>query len=482
MLRGALTIICAVSLAWVPATAQEATAPASWSASPWQSDLAAIRAALLTKYANLDWLRTVRAVDLDAVFAQADAAIETAGSDDAARRIIDRMLARFKDGHVQVDWSNPTSQSGNGENSTQLCSSIGFTDRPGVAVGVTLPGFRPLPWDGIFAAGTVTTDEGTAGLLRISEFQPHGTPALCHEVARALAIAEDKPFDEACQDRLLTEIYVRYTRRFADRIGALRDAGATTLIIDLTDNGGGSEWAEAAARMVAPGLLISERLAFVRGEHWARHWRELASDLKSALAKADREGLDRLRQWIEQAETNEREAMRRCEGGTCNWLGEGGHATGLVGGASAKAFRGKPWGPLVLSPAQYEYADGQWDGPLIVLVNDETWSAAEEFAALLQDNRAALIVGARTGGAGCGHTNGGTPTTLPRSGGVLQLPDCARLRADGSNEINGVVPDLLLPWRASDRPAYRAAMLMPHLDEAIRAARALRTAGRPSRL
>jgi C-terminal processing protease CtpA/Prc len=42
---------------------------------------------------------------------------------------------------------------------------------------------------------------------------------------------------------------------------------------------------------------------------------------------------------------------------------------------------GKDWGVLVFSPAQFPYHDGVWDGPLIVLVDQETWSAAEEFAA-----------------------------------------------------------------------------------------------------
>jgi C-terminal processing protease CtpA/Prc len=109
----------------------------------------------------------------------------------------------------------------------------------------------------------------------------------------------------------------------------------------------------------------------------------------------------------------------------------------------------------------------------LVLTDQETWSAAEQFAALLQDNRAALIVGARTGGSGCGHSWGGTPTRLPNSGATLTLPDCARLRADGSNEVSGVVPDHLLAWRANDGRAFRARMLEAALPEAAARARAL---------
>jgi hypothetical protein len=64
----------------------------------------------------------------------------------------------------------------------------------------------------------------------------------------------------------------------------------------------------------------------------------------------------------------------------------------LVGSARAGTFAGKPWADLVFSIAQFPYHDSAWSGPLLVLVDDETWSAAEEFAAVLQDNGAAVII------------------------------------------------------------------------------------------
>ena len=119
-----------------------------------------------------------------------------------------------------------------------------------------------------------------------------------------------------------------------------------------------------------------------------------------------------------------------------------------------------------------------WDGPVIVLVDEQTASAAEEFAALRQDNRAAFVLGSRTAGLGCGHTWGGTPTRLANSGAILNLPDCARFRADGTNEVRGVFPDLLLPWRAIDGAAFRARMLEAVLPQAAARARALHRSAR----
>jgi hypothetical protein len=91
-------------------------------------------------------------------------------------------------------------------------------------------------------------------------------------------------------------------------------------------------------------------------------------------------------------------------------------------------------------PLRYSCSESTGRLPLYVLVDRETWSAAEYFAAILQDNKAATIVGELTGGAGCGYTNGGIPAELRHSHAVVKMPDCVRLRKDGSDEVNGVTP------------------------------------------
>jgi hypothetical protein len=245
------------------------------------------------------------------------------------------------------------------------------------------------------------------------------------------------------------------------------------LLVDISGNSGGSEWAEAAARTLSRKELRSAPLGFVRGEHWATQWRDVAAELaaaRKAAAPADRQALSA---WIAQANAAAAEADRECSDGSCERLGRAGYATGLVGSARAGQFDGKPWAVHVFTPAQYGYHDGIWDGPLIVLVDQETWSAAEEFAAMLQDNKVAVVMGARTGGAGCGHTNGGTPTILANSKGTLEVPDCVRFRRDGSNEVNGIVPDVVVGLRFDDGPAFKAPLIEAKLPEAIAKASAL---------
>jgi C-terminal processing protease CtpA/Prc len=127
----------------------------------------------------------------------------------------------------------------------------------------------------------------------------------------------------------------------------------------------------------------------------------------------------------------------------------------------------------VFSPAQFPYRDSVWKSTLILLVVSETWSAAEQFTALLQDNGAAVVIGKRTGGAGCGHLNRNDPILLTQSKAKLELPNCVRVRKDGSNEVSGVVPDVSTGVRSNDGPAFAGHLTIARLPEAVERANAL---------
>jgi len=462
-------------------TPPQTAAPApAWSVQPWLEDLAVAERALRTKYANLEWLLTERGVDLDGLFVRARTALAGARSDADAAAVLNRLVQRISDGHVDISWPRPAAPPLAGAppapppSRESFCRARGYGPAaPGFAPA--LSGFTPIESGDVFHAGTFAVGGTRVGIVRIGVFQPQGSLAVCTEAVAALAIPLDRPCDEACEDRLLTRAYRGLTAALDDRLKRLRAAGAEILLVDITGNGGGSEWAEAAARMLSRRPLVSARLGFVRGEHWAGTWARLRDRLRGFAETASPADRDRLLGWALEAEAARAEAARSCPptGGACPWLGRAGYATGLVAGVPAGHFDGKDWAPWVFSPAQYPYRDGAWDGPVVLLVDQETWSAAEQFAAILQDNRVALVVGARTGGSGCGHTWGGTPTRLPHSGATLRLPDCARFRADGSNEVRGVIPDLLLAWRANDGAAFRARMLEAALPQAIARARAL---------
>lgn len=456
-------------------------AATQWSADPWIEDLRQARAAVDAKYANLDWLETERQVDVDGLFARTEAALGRAGSDAAARALLKRLFKRFGDGHVGLRWPASSAPSAHAPASSGasaptgiagFCRARGYYRAARPSPLAVLPGYVPLP-EGPFPAGLADLGGARIGIVRIDIFDPHGDAAGCEAAVAALALPIDRPCDENCDNRIVTEAYRRFSSALETRLRALHAAGADVLLVDIGGNGGGSEWAEAAARMMTTRQLQSSRFAYMRGPHWEKIWGDLAGKLRGFAGQAKADERKALLGWAAKADAARAEAARSCTVLPCSRLAEAGYATGLIGSAKAGALSGKDWGVWLFNPAQHAYHDGVWNGPLIVLTDGETWSAAEQFAALLQDNKAAVLIGGRTGGAGCGHTWGGTPTTLANSKAVLELPDCVRLRGDGSNEVRGVLPDLPVAIRADDGAALKARLVAERLPEAIARARLL---------
>jgi len=448
-----------------------AAAPA-WNSAPWLADLEQIRATVDRDYPNRDWLTEEREVSLDRWFDRTAAAIRVGQDDADARRALDGLIDRFADGHVALRWPSSEVPAGKTEppapiSAAAFCAARGYDATqvtPGTAAA--LPGYRPIAGAGPFGAGTVSAGGRVIGVVRIGVFSPEGYPVLCEQALANARIAFDKPCDAACEDRLLTEAYALMTRGLMATVERLRAAGAQVLLVDVSRNGGGSEWAEAAARIVSPGSLRSAPLSVMRGEAWVRRWRDLANKLRKEAERASVADRAMLIDLSNQADTMA-EGLQPCAGPTCPRLASAGFGSGLMPELAAGRLDGRSWGPEVFSPAQYPYRDAVWRGPVIVLVDSETWSAAEQFTALLRDNDAAIVMGTRTGGAGCGHLYGNVPVTLAHSGARLELPNCTRLRRDGGNEVSGIVPDVPTGARSNDGAAYAGRLTAARLPEAM---------------
>jgi hypothetical protein len=318
------------------------------------------------------------------------------------------------------------------------------------------------------------------GVLKIGVFMPQGYPALCEAAIAELAIPKDTPCDDACEDRIDSAVANRQTRDFIAVLRDLRASGAQVLVIDIAGNGGGTEWAEAVARMLTPVRLRSEEMRFVRGAHWEKRFADDEHELRAYAMHAQSRDRAFLIALARDVEARRDEATSRCDSAPlwrgvhphCEWLGRAFYGSGLIAAADPNELRGKPWADLLFTPMQYPYEEGVWRGPLIVLIDKDVASAASEFAAVLQDNHAAVIMGEPSGG-GCGHTNGGTPTTLSHSKAIFSVPDCARYRADGTNEARGIVPDVLVGFASGDGPHLRAARFLARLPEALTRAQSL---------
>jgi len=319
------------STGFVPCAA--AASQPAFDPKPWLEDLAQAQEALSTKYANLEWVVFEHEIDLTALFAETKARVESASDAADARASFDRLARKLGDGHVRFRWSVDHSAGA----PRASCGALGFDPRmQGQPLAALMPGYSALASAPAneFPSGIVQVAGHRVGVLKIGLFSALGYPELCDAALAALNIKLTSPCNDECSDRIEKWASDRMTSDLAAQLSAIKvAAGAEVLLVDVADNGGGTEWAEAAARMVTAIRLKSERVGFVRGPHWAKHFSDTQADL--------------------------------------------------------------------------------------------------------------------------------------RSGGILELPDCARLRADGSNEMLGIQPDVLVGLRTTDGPHRQATRAFQKLPEAI---------------
>ena len=206
--------------------------------------------------------------------------------------------------------------------------------------------------------------------------------------------------------------------------------------------------------------LNSPRQEFIRHEHWTKQLKKRLEVIEADIAQAStpqRNILTRasntLRQAIAETEhTCLRESLWANQKPNCSLVASAPtlYPQSILPYAVPNSLPDKPSGGYLFYPSRYSYHEGVFSGKLMILVDSRTGSSAEYFTAMLRDNQAATIIGEPTFGAGCGYNNRGIPTFLKNSGARVKIPDCIRLRADGSNELEGITLDVLIPWRAND--------------------------------
>ncbi len=450
---------------------------AAFNTQPWLEDLDQARTAFNEKYADLEWEVFEHGVDLSAVFAETRARVKAAKNVGDVKGAFSDLARRFGDRHTRFDW--PSSRiSMTAAQSGFTCAQLGYNEQmQGYPLAALMQGYaplRPLPSDE-FPAGTITVHRHRVAVVKIPLFMAQGFPSLCEAAVSALAIDKTKACDSECEERIKSWALDRMTRDLEATLISARSSGAEFLLVDLAGNGGGNNWVDAAVRMVTVKRLRSTPMYFMKGQHWATRLAKKESDLRAAAATAGAEDRRFLLRLADTVDERKRDAEMPCDGEplwsgkhpACVWLGDGFYSGSLLQAADPETLRGKSWASLVFTPMDYPYHEGVWRGPLVVLVDGFTGSAAELFAAELQDDHAAVIVGSPTIGAGCGHTDGGTPTTLKNSGVVLSLSDCAHIRPGGLNMASGVQPDVLVGLREDDSPKRRALLLAEKLEDAL---------------
>jgi hypothetical protein len=107
----------------------------------------------------------------------------------------------------------------------------------------------------------------------------------------------------------------------------------------------------------------------------------------------------------------------------------------------------------------YPRLPAAWDGPVAVLMDEDTASAAEYFAGLLKFGAGAVLLGRHTANAGGGWSLGRYGWGLNNSGMTLYMPDTAECWPTGENARVGLEPDVRSPLPPWENPAFTAAWL-----------------------
>jgi hypothetical protein len=461
---------------------------------PWLEDLDALTDAMSSHYANLDFATHERRLDLARVKKRAQDRLRAATSTDDARRAFRRFLNSFGDAHLDIDWTPAAATTGEAPKKTGgLCARLGYEDHDRGGIDFTLvPGFTPIAdADARDVPGGVLelAHAGKIGVVRIDLFMETVHPALCEAARGALGLADDAACDEKCEERVGVEVGNRLTEALARRAVSLEHAGAQAIAVDITGNGGGSDWVDPATRTLTPVKLESRPMGAVRHAHWVKEIEERIESLKADLAAHGDVEHGAIAAALAKLDAELTAVKTPCDHSGL-WTGTASEAAcsqlvpiePVLAYAAPGALDGRADVDVLFGPARYRYKEGVTTLPLAVLVDAGTASAAEHFAEMLQDHHAATILGAQTIGAGCGYTNGGIPTVLPRSGARVKMPDCARLRADGSNAVAGVTPDVVLPLLDRDSPYQRARKAAEGLGAAWKAILAKRPKHAPAAL
>jgi hypothetical protein len=478
VIRFSLVVIAVLGICCIV----QSSAQPEFDRAKWFQDFDQLLTEMSTHYANLEWAVQERRMDLPALREETEKNLSAATDKLEARRAMEQFVRSFGDGHFEIRWPKANTSSSLPDQPAQhsLCSDAGYKAPARISEGLQfslVDGFTASsgPDTRDFPGGLLDLGGTRLGILRIALFDEHAHPAACENAIKQLRINPDQQCDEQCKDRIEGTAASLLAETLARRADELRHSGATALLVDITHNGGGSNWAELPPRILSPAPLSEPRSAFIKHEHWTRQLQDRLADIETDIRnkKEPTEVLEEARSRLLKGIAETKEKCDRsplwitgkidCSLLVRNIL----YTDGLLPYAKPGSFPSLESRTSLFHPLYYSYAEGRNKLPLYVAVDRETWSAAEYFAAILQDNHAAVIVGEVTGGAGCGYTNGGIPTTLKNSQAVVKMPDCVRLRKDGTNEVNGVLPDVLLPWTDHDIPYTKVTKIMQQLKASL---------------
>jgi len=433
----------------------------------WQRDYAQLKKTMEQDYANLAWFASPEGgVNLPRLDRLTRRALAAARSDAEARRAIEGFVGAFHDGHFSLlpdlaPSSAPAltavpERALDANDPVATCAALGYLPTARIAFSQpleSLPAFQLLA-DGmstVYRAGLAITASGRRiGVIRIQNFTQRAFPASCVQGLQALktqgATINARAVHDAADDR--------WHAGLAEQIATLKAAGMQALLIDVGNNSGGNDSGDLFPRLLTDKPVRSARLRMVASgaarDYADEQLHRLDEVLNTTTAEA-RAALTQAREFFVQAREAARQPcdmawvwtqQRPWNGAGCNRLVDMGYAGGHVATLPRGAYGDQNIAYRLSMPSSADDLWAMWTGPLYVLTDGRTYSSAEMFSAVVQDNHLGKTVGTTTGGDGCGFMAGDRPKQLSHSHLRLRMPDCMRLRADGRDEVAGIAPDL----------------------------------------
>jgi len=382
------------------------------------------------------------------------------------------------DGHISLEFPDEKAAIPPSWGTASICRSLGYEEeqRPDGMPFERLGGRKLETGDSAaFPIYVADLPGGKLGILRIPSFYEWGYYEFCPLAVAEIGLPDDGECNEACGAAIGQKSAQLLTEAVARQIEKLKAEGIEALAVDITQNGGGSLWLDPVARMLTGTKLKAPRLAFTRTQSWrdslSANLAAVDADLANPIVGlVHRDVLDEAKGLLTEALAA---AKLSCDRSgiwdgvkpACSLMAPGFlYATGTRDYAPPGEYGLLSSGYALFFSSFYAYREGLWNGPLYVLMDEGSASAAEHFATILKDNRAAVLIGEPTFGAGCGWmSNGDMPVVLKESRGELHIPDCIWTNTKGENEVAGIEPDITVPWRFYDNAFQKGRRVMTAL-------------------
>lgn len=384
----------------------------------WQQDYVELKNFTARTYANLDWMIETGRVDVRALDVETQSLLSAASNDEEGKKALEHFVSAFHDIHFRLERDKKSENSDFpitvGMTAESACEQMRFKEKSKNFSRIFSKDQKILQsTNGSFEYTTTRNRrEKKIGFVRIASFLERNYLSLCKEKWKEMQTSISGECKRECQENLIAK-YIANTllKEFADVLDELNKQKITALVVDVTNNGGGTDWEGAVARMLTTKELICGRKGYIRHSHH-----------KSRLGEESELRCDRSKIWDTPG------ISRSCP--LVAFLKEESCAPG----------------------SDYKYKKGIYAGPLFFLADKGSASATEDLLARHADTKSALILGEKTCGAGCGYMNGGISTILTNSQLRVKISDCVRARANGANEVDGIAPDIPLNLSEKGNP------------------------------